>query len=66
MFKFLKRGSVSARRCSFCNKSEDKVRKLISSPQKILAKRMSYICDECVQVCALILKEADEEPKNRK
>ena len=43
-------------RCSFCNKSEDQVRKLIAGPNG------AYICDECVDVCADIIdEELDDE-----
>lgn len=38
-------------RCSFCNKSEDQVRKLISGPDGV------YICDECIEVCSEIVEE---------
>ena len=41
-------------RCSFCNKSQDQVRKLIAGPG-------AYICDECVGICSDII---DEEMKN--
>ena len=41
-------------RCSFCNKSQDQVRKLIAGPK---AKGV-YICDECIEVCSEII--ADE------
>lgn len=41
-------------RCSFCNKSQDQVRKLIAGPK---AKGV-YICDECIEVCGEII--ADE------
>lgn len=41
-------------RCSFCNKTQDKVRKLIAGPNG------TYICDECVDVCAEILAEQYE------
>lgn len=37
-------------RCSFCNKPQDKVRKLIAGDGV-------YICDECVEVCAEIVEE---------
>ncbi len=37
-------------RCSFCNKPQDQVRKLIAGPNV-------YICDECVQICAEIVEE---------
>jgi ATP-dependent protease Clp ATPase subunit len=36
--------------CSFCNKTEDDVRKLIAGPTV-------YICDECVAVCVGILAD---------
>ena len=38
-------------RCSFCNKTQDQVRKLIAGPNG------TYICDECVSVCDEILNE---------
>src|ERR1700730_2780650 len=37
-------------RCSFCTKSQDQVKKLISGPGV-------YICDECVDLCNEILDE---------
>ncbi len=37
--------------CSFCGKSQNEVRKLISGPGGI------YICDECVDICAEIIDE---------
>ncbi len=46
-------------RCSFCNKTEDQVRKLIAGPNNI------YICDECVEICSEIIEEeldADDYP----
>jgi hypothetical protein len=39
-------------RCSFCNKSEHDVRKLIAGPTV-------FICDECVAVCNDILTDSD-------
>lgn len=41
-------------RCSFCNKTQDQVRKLIAGPG-------AYICDECVGICSDII---DDELKN--
>lgn len=47
-------------RCSFCNKSQDEVRKLVAGPGV-------YICDECIDLCNEIMEEefgesdADEE-----
>ena len=35
-------------RCSFCNKTQDQVRKLIAGPK---AKNV-YICDECIEICS--------------
>ena len=37
-------------RCSFCNKTQDQVRKMI-------AGRGVYICDECVALCEAILED---------
>src|SRR5687768_7868994 len=37
-------------RCSFCNKSQRDVKKLIAGPAV-------YICDECIDVCNEILDE---------
>jgi D-cysteine desulfhydrase family pyridoxal phosphate-dependent enzyme len=45
-------------RCSFCRKSQDVVRKLISSPSDY---RRGYICDECLQVCNSILEDDHAE-----
>ena len=44
-------------RCSFCNKTQDQVRKLIAGPDGV------YICDECIDICADIIEEEfdDEE-----
>jgi len=47
-------------RCSFCNKTEDQVRKLIAGPGGV------YICDDCVDICSEIIEEelAEEYTKN--
>ncbi len=42
-------------RCSFCNKSEDQVRKLIAGPGGV------YICDECIEICSDILDDELED-----
>lgn len=42
-------------RCSFCNKTQDQVRKLIAGPSGI------FICDECVDLCAEIIEDEYEE-----
>ena len=44
-------------RCSFCNKTQDQVRKLIAGPK---AKGV-YICDECIDICAEIIAEEFEQ-----
>ena len=41
-------------RCSFCNKTQDQVRKLI-------AGHNVYICDECIEVCSEIIEDELEE-----
>lgn len=41
-------------RCSFCNKSQDQVRKLISGPNV-------FICDECIEICSEIIEEEFDE-----
>lgn len=38
-------------RCSFCNKTEEQVRKLIAGPGGV------YICDDCVDICSEIIDE---------
>ena len=43
-------------RCSFCNKTQEQVRKLIAGPAGV------YICDECVDICADIIEEEFFEP----
>ena len=40
--------------CSFCGKSQNEVKKLISSPDTL-----SYICDGCVDICKEIIKEQE-------
>lgn len=47
-------------RCSFCNKTEDQVRKLIAGPGGV------YICDDCVDICSEIIDEelAEEYARN--
>ena len=43
------------RRCSFCNRTEKQVTKLIAGPEGV------YICDECVAICADIIDESMQE-----
>lgn len=42
-------------RCSFCNKTQDQVRKLIAGPDV-------YICDECIEVCSEIIEDEFDTP----
>lgn len=38
-------------RCSFCNKTQAQVRKIIAGPNDV------YICDECIELCTEIIEE---------
>ena len=42
-------------RCSFCNKPQSQVKKLIAGPAGV------YICDECVDICEDIIEEEYED-----
>ena len=42
-------------RCSFCNKTQDQVRKMIAGQDGV------YICDECIDLCSEIMEEEYEE-----
>ncbi len=42
-------------RCSFCNKTQDQVRKMIAGPTGV------YICDECVDICTQIIEEEEDD-----
>ncbi|MDO5476323.1 MAG: ATP-dependent Clp protease ATP-binding subunit ClpX [Eubacteriales bacterium] len=50
-----KRMYPGMRRCSFCNRTENMVNRLISGPEGI------YICDECVGICMDILEESERD-----
>src|SRR5262245_19282128 len=50
-----KKGDADSLRCSFCNKNQRDVRKLIAGPTV-------YICDECVDICLDIIAE-EREPE---
>lgn len=45
------RNSDDKIRCSFCNKSQEQVKKLIAGPSGV------YICDECIDICSEIMEE---------
>ncbi|HEV8335773.1 MAG TPA: ATP-dependent Clp protease ATP-binding subunit ClpX [Candidatus Polarisedimenticolia bacterium] len=55
-----KKSEGESLRCSFCNKDQRDVKKLIAGPTV-------YICDECVDICLDIIAEEREldEPKTR-
>ncbi len=42
-------------RCSFCDKTQEQVRKMVAGPHGI------YICDECVEICNDIVTEELED-----
>ena len=52
-----KNGETEVLRCSFCNKDQNDVRKLIAGPTV-------FICDECVEVCNDIIAD-DNRFENR-
>jgi len=51
MFKFEEKGMV---KCSFCGKTQDKVKKIVAGPGV-------YICDECIELCMAIIEEEIEQ-----
>jgi ATP-dependent Clp protease ATP-binding subunit ClpX len=57
-------GTEELLHCSFCQKPQDAVAKLISSPGD---HSRAYICDECVAVCNSILEEdrGDKVPSSQ-
>src|SRR5437867_584624 len=50
-------GDADLLRCSFCNKNQKDVKKLIAGPTV-------YICDECVDICLDIIAEDDVQGQN--
>jgi ATP-dependent Clp protease ATP-binding subunit ClpX len=49
---------MSQNYCSFCNRAENEVQRLIASPNNV------YICNECVGLCVEILEEENIAPAN--
>ena len=49
------KGGRSTRYCSFCGRNENQVSFLIPSPTGI------YICDYCVDACAELIDESEEQ-----
>ena len=41
-------------RCSFCGRTQDEVKRLIAGPS-------AYICNECVDICADLVREEEED-----
>ncbi len=55
-----KKGETDVLRCSFCNKNQRDVKKLIAGPTV-------YICDECVDICLdIIAEERDTQEQKTK
>ena len=54
-FKMAGKISEEKVRCSFCNKTQDQVRKMIAGPGGV------YICDECIDICSDIIEEEYED-----
>jgi ClpX C4-type zinc finger protein len=50
MSNVAKGGTESILHCSFCRKSQHIVRKLVAGPEV-------FICDECVELCMVIVRE---------
>lgn len=50
-----KNDQPAIRRCSFCNKDQNQVLKLIAGPAV-------FICDECVEVCQDIVSGKYDQP----
>ena len=45
--------------CSFCNKEEDKVQRLIAGPEGL------YICDSCVEICHGLLEDMGKKSSGK-
>ncbi len=54
--------------CSFCDKSQHAVRKLIAGPEKVADGRpvQSLICNECVELCVDIINEEEKKAPRAK
>ncbi|MGH9870269.1 MAG: ATP-dependent Clp protease ATP-binding subunit ClpX [Candidatus Polarisedimenticolia bacterium] len=53
-----KKGDGDILRCSFCNKNQRDVKKLIAGPTV-------YICDECVEICLDIIQEEKDSNESK-
>ena len=54
----IQRGRVQ-KRCSFCKKQQQEIRMLIAGPNSI------FICDECVERCRGIIRQATQAPQSK-
>ena len=54
--KLFKKKAPKEVKCSFCGKTRDQVKKIITGPSV-------YICNECVDLCNEVLREADQPSK---
>jgi len=52
-------GNAILHRCSFCNKAQNEVRKLIAGPGV-------FICDECVSLCKNIIEKEIQETSRKR
>jgi len=52
--KMLVEASAETLRCSFCEKSQNEVQKLIAGPQV-------YICNECIDICNEIFADDQQQ-----
>ena len=55
MFRAHRPGKSGSLRCSFCGKSQDRVRKLVAGPGV-------FICDQCIHLCNEVL-ESDAQTR---
>ncbi|HEV2414191.1 MAG TPA: ClpX C4-type zinc finger protein [Candidatus Dormibacteraeota bacterium] len=55
MFRSRRPGKSGSLRCSFCGKSQDRVRKLVAGPGV-------FICDQCIRLCSEVL-ESDAQTR---
>ena len=53
------RGNRDRKRCSFCGKGQDQVRKLVAGPGV-------YICDQCIDLCQEVLEEDSRTATSKK
>jgi ribosomal protein L37AE/L43A len=56
MFRLNRTGAHCKReyRCSFCDKPQDRVKRLIAGPRGV------YICNECIDLCQQIIHEEEQ------